>query len=573
MKARIGKDLKAEFARSFLPKNVDLGDPVSVKALFDRLDVAPTSSVSELEAFLMEWSELSAALNEEEAIRYIEMTCSTDDPERERAYLDFIEKVDPVIKPRRFRLAQKFLDSKEVKDLPRERYFVLKRDLENEVKIFREVNVPLQTEEEKLSQRYQKIIGAMTVDHDGKEQTLPQMKKYLELTDRDIRKEVWKKITACMLVEKDQLDKIFDEMLALRARIAENADFKNYRDYAFVKRQRFDYGVAECEQFHQAVEEAVVPLYRELQEKRKKRMGVDKLRPWDLRVDPLGRPPLKPFEKADELIAGCKKIFERLDPELGKHFKFMAEHELLDLASRKGKAPGAYSHSLQELRLPFIFANSVGIDYDVNTMLHEVGHSFHTLECRDEPLVFYRHTPLEFAEVASMSMEFLGSEHLDVFYSPDDIKRSRQKHLEDVIMLFCWIATVDAFQHWIYTHPGHSPEDRARAWLSLLKRFGGIEDWSGYEEARDYGWHRQLHIFQVPFYYIEYGIAELGALQIWNNSKKDGPKALRDYRSALALGGSKPLPELFKAAGARFDMKKDTIAPLVRQVKSVLDQG
>lgn len=570
--AKIGRDVEIEYARSFVPDDVDLGDAAALESLFDALEAEKPGNAGELEAWLNRFSELSAAIGEEEAARYIRMTCQTDDPEREKAFLHFVENVSPRLKPRYHRLAEKFLACPAHKDLPPERYFVLARGLENEVRIFREENVPLQTEEEKLSQQYQKLTGAMTVMHEGKEHTLQQMAKYYEVQDRAVREEAWEKVTARRLDDREQMDRLFDEMMALRQKMAANAGFSNYRDYSLHLRGRFDYGVPECESFHAAVEKAVVPLYRGLQEKRKKQMGLDKLRPWDLMPDPLGRPPLKPFESVGQLVSGCQKIFDRLDPCLGKWFQFMAEHELLDLESRKGKAPGAYSHQLEEARYPFIFANSVGVDYDIETLLHESGHSFHTLECRNEPLSFYRHAPTEFAEVASMSMEFLGSEHLEVFYNKEDKARSIETHLEGVIWLFCWIATVDAFQHWIYTHPGHRDDDRAAEWVRLRERFGGIEDWSGYEQARRFEWHRQLHIFEMPFYYIEYGIAELGALQIWMRARKDPAQALRDYRKALALGGAKPLPQLFKAAGAKFDMSRKTIEPLTREVKTVLDR-
>ncbi len=570
--AKIGKDVVVEHAREFVPDEIDLGDAAAIEALFDALEQEDPKDVAGLEAWLGKWSELNAAVREEEAVRFIRMTCQTDDPEREKAFLEFVENVAPRLKPRYHRLAEKLLASPAAKDLPAERYRVLLRDLENEVRIFREENVPLQTEEEKLAQQYQKLAGSLTVMHEGKERTLQQMAKYLEVQDRAVREEAWVKVTDRRLSERAEMDRIFDEMMALRQSMAKNAGFDNYRDYALRMRGRFDYGVAECEAFHDAVEKAVVPLYRGLQEKRKRRMGLAKLRPWDLKPDPLGRPPLQPFGSVDQLVAGCQKIFDALDPALGRRFCFLAEHELLDLESRKGKAPGAYSHQLEEARYPFIFANSVGVDYDVETMLHECGHAFHTLECRGEPLSFYRHAPVEFSEVASMSMEFLGSDHLGVFYNKEDMARSIETHLESVIWLFCWIATVDAFQHWIYTHPGHTDGERADAWAGLRDRFGGIEDWSGYEEAKRFEWHRQLHIFEIPFYYIEYGIAELGALQIWMRARKDPKAALRDYRKALALGGTRTLPELFKAAGVKFDMGRKTIEPLTHEVKAALDQ-
>ncbi|MFO8056439.1 MAG: M3 family oligoendopeptidase [bacterium] len=566
----IGMDLQREFPRRFVPADADLGSKSAVEGLYRELEKRELATREQLEDWLRDWSELSAALSEEEAVRYIRMTCRTDDPDREKAFLHFVENISPHIKNKSFALSKMLLDSGGRAELPEERYSVLMRDMKNHVEIFREENIPLQTEEEKLSQQYQKLVGSMTVSHEGEEKTLQEMSRYLEYQERDIRQEAWEKVTDRRLQEREELDRIFDQMLELRGKIAANAGFDNYRDYAFPLRGRFDYGVEDCEKFHAAVEKEVVPLYRDLQEKRKKEMGLDKLRPWDLRANPQGRPPLKPFEEVKDLVAGCGKIFERLDPALGAWFKFMADHDLLDLESRKGKAPGAYSHGLEEMRLPFIFANAVGVDHDVYTLLHEAGHSFHTVEARHEPLVFYRHAPIEFGEVASMSMEFLGADHLEVFYSEADKSRSRREHLESVAFLFAWIATVDAFQHWIYTHPGHSREERAQAWVDLRERFGGIEDWSGLEDARSFEWHRQLHIFQIPFYYIEYGIAQLGALQVWERSGKNKEDALRDYRHALSLGGSKKLPELFRAAGINFDMSEKTLGPLMDKVKAEL---
>jgi oligoendopeptidase F len=572
MEGRIGKGLKEEFPRLFVPVDADLGDPAVVEGLFKKLEQEPVRTAAEMESWLLKWGELQDVVSEEEAIRYIRMTCQTDDPQREKAFLHFVEKVSPRIKPCRHRLVEKTLACPGVADLDKERYLVLLRDFRNEAEIYRDENVPLETEEEKLSQRYQKLTGAMTVNFDGKERTLQEMAKYLELPDREVRRSAWETIGARRLQDRTQLDAIFDEMLALRGRMAKNAGFDNYRDYALRLRGRFDYGVPECEAFHRAVEESVVPLYRELQERRRGRMQLSRLRPYDLRTDPFGRPPLKPFTKVEELVDGCGRIFQKLDPVLGERFRFLVDHDLMDLASRKGKAPGAYSHSLGTFRLPFIFANSVGLDYDVNTLLHECGHSFHTMECRREPLSFYRHAPTEFAEVASMGMEVLGFDYMDVFYGPEDLARSREQYLEGIVSLFCWIATVDAFQHWIYTHPGQTAAERSAAWVDLRRRFGGTEDWSGYEETRRSEWHRQLHIFEAPFYYIEYGIAQLGALQVWQRADRNQAEALAAYRQALALGGSRTLPELFSAAGLVFAFDRATVEPLVRHVKDVLDR-
>ncbi len=306
---------------------------------------------------------------------------------------------------------------------------------------------------------------------------------------------------------------------------------------------------------------------RRLRRERRQALGLEILRPWDLEVDPLGRDPLRPFSGAAELVGGVTEIFTRVDPELGGQFRSLDAEGLLDLESRKGKAPGGYQSTMQERRVPFIFMNAVGLDSDVRVLLHEGGHAFHMLAARGEPLIDYRNAPLEFAEVASMAMELLAAPHLDVFYdSQADAARSYREMLERTIMVFPWVATIDAFQHWIYTHPGHSRADREEAWIAVFRRFAPEIDYGGREEVEASLWHRQLHLFLVPFYYVEYAIAELGALQVWRGAARDGAAAVRRYRDALALGGSRPLPELFAAAGAEFDFTEKTLAPLMSAI-------
>jgi oligoendopeptidase F len=352
-------------------------------------------------------------------------------------------------------------------------------------------------------------------------------------------------------------------MITLRQEIAREANFPSYVEYAYKARERFDYGVADARAFQDAIEAVVVPLARQIQERRKQSLGLDSLRPWDLSVDPAGRPPLRPFQDVERLAEGCEAIFRDVDAELGAQFAYLQSHKLLDLANRKGKAPGGYQTTLEDDRLPFIFMNAVGVDGDLRTLLHEGGHAFHALASRGEPLGAYRESPIEFCEVASMTMELFGARNLGMFYGPADADRSYEQLLEGIVLILPWIATVDAFQHWVYEHPGHTRDDRRKAWNGLLDRFGGIVDWSGFEDARASSWHRQLHIFLYPFYYIEYGIAQLGALQLWVRSLTDRAGAVSSYRRALALGGARPLPELFAAAGAKFDFSRETIAPLM----------
>jgi len=558
--------------REFVPAEVNLGDWSQLAPLFDQLEAraAKAVTVAEFERWLLAWGELSAALDEESSRRYIAMTCHTDSAEAKRAYLEYVEKVEPELKPREFKLSQLFLAHPCRAQLPEARYEVLDRDVCVEVELFRQENVPLETEESKLGQQYQELSGSLTVTFRGEERTLPQMAKHLEEPDRALRQEAWELVAERRLVEAEKFEEYFDQMAALRERIAANAGFANYRGFAFRQLGRFDYTAEDCLAFHAAVESEIMPVVREIQAARRGQLKLATLRPWDLEVDPLNRAPLKPFANVPDMVARTQRIFDGLDGGLAGGFRQMQDLQLLDLENRKGKAPGGYQCSLNESRLPFIFMNAVGVQRDVETMLHEAGHAFHALATRDEPVYPYRHAPIEFCEVASMSMELLGNENLEEFYPAAEANRARITHLEGIVKFFPWMATVDAFQHWIYTHPGHTRAERTAAWLALMDRFGGTVDWSGHERVRENLWHRQLHIFLHPFYYVEYGIAQLGALQVWANSRRDHAKALKEYQAALALGGSRPLPELFQAAGARLEFTAATIRPLMELVKAEL---
>lgn len=564
--------LPAHSPRKFLPAHIDLGDWSKIEPQFDALELHAAASVNveDLETWLLHWSELGAALDEESSRRYIAMTCHTDSPEAERAYLQFVEEIEPKLKPRQFKLSEIYLAHPLRAKLPKARYEVFDRDTQLHVDLFRPENIPLETEEARLGQQYQKLSGSLTVQFRGEEKTLVQMGRHLEETDRALRQEAWELVAQRRLRESDTIEETFDQLVKLREQIATNAGFPNYLAYAFRARGRFDYTPADCLQFHDAIERQIVPALRELHAARRARLQLPSLRPWDLAVDPLNRPPLRPFDHVGQMVSRTQNIFNHLDGTLARGFQTMRDLQLLDLDNRKGKAPGGYQATLSEARLPFIFMNAVGQQRDVETMLHEAGHAFHSLATREEPLQHYRHAPIEFCEVASMSMELLGNEYLEEFYTPAEARRARQAHLEGIITLFPWIASVDAFQHWIYSHPGHTRAQRTAAWLAIMDRFGGDVDWKGHEATRANYWHRQLHIFLHPFYYVEYGIAQLGALQVWANSKRDTAQALRDYQSALALGGSRPLPELFSAAGCKFAFDAATVKPLVELVRTEL---
>jgi len=564
--------LPAAKARTFVPESIDLGDWTQIAPLFDQLEsrAAQAKSTPELERWLLDWSELNAALDEEASRRYIAMTCHTDNADAEKAYLHFVENVEPQLKPRQFALEKIYVAHSQREKLSRHRFEVFDRDVKNHVGLFRPENVPLETEEAKLCQQYQKLIGAQTVNFRGEEKTLVQMGRYLEEPDRALRQEAWELVAQRRLQDVDKCEEIFDQLIKLRSQIARNAEFDNYRDYAFRQKCRFDYGPADCVKFHNAIESAIMPIVREIQAERRQQLKLEKLRPWDLAVDPQNRPALKPFAEVGEMVSRTQKIFNQLDGQLASGFQQMQDLKLLDLANRKGKAPGGYQSTLSEARVPFIFMNAIGVQRDVETILHEAGHAFHAQATHGEDLYAYRGAPIEFCEVASMSMELLGNEFLEEFYPTPEANRARKTHLEGVIGFFPWMAVVDAFQHWIYTHPNHTHEERKTAYLELMDRFGGDIDWSGWEKMRAHSWHRQLHIFIHPFYYVEYGIAQLGALEVWANSRRGKAKALNDYKSALSLGGSRPLPELFHAAGCSFRFDSNTIKPLMELVGSEL---
>ncbi len=581
--------------RAFVQQPLDLGDWPQIVPLFDQLEVraASAKSAAELERWLLDWSELNAALDEQSSRRYIAMTCHTDNTDAEKAYLHFVEQIEPQIKPRQFALEQIYathrcrvellkIGARSIAppELPENlrsnaarsggRYEVFDRDVKNHVELFRAENVTLETEEAKLCQQYQKLIGAQTVTFRGEEKTLVQMGRYLEETDRVLRQEAWELVAKRRLQDVEKCDEIFGQLVQLRTQIAKNAGFENYRDFMFRKMGRFDYTPADCVNFHNAVETEIIPAVREIQNERKRQLKLEQLRPWDLAVDPQNRAPLKPFTEVGGMVSRTQNIFNRLDAGLAAGFKQMQDLKLLDLDNRKGKAPGGYQSTLNEARVPFIFMNAIGLQRDVETMLHEAGHAFHAQAARDEDLYSYRSAPIEFCEVASMSMELLGNEFLEEFYPTAEANRARKTHFEGIIGFFPWMAIVDAFQHWIYTHPGHTRAERKAAYLKLMDRFGGDLDWSGCEAARAYSWQRQLHIFLHPFYYVEYGIAQLGALQVWANSKTDKAEALNNYKASLALGGSLPLPELFAAAGCKFQFDAATIKPLIQLANSEL---
>lgn len=554
--------------RQFVPEQADLTAAETVSGLFRQLLERGIASRAELEQCLMDRSELEAAIAQVRAILYIQMTCQTDDPAKATAYQHFIETMSPVMRALSDQLDRKLIERVDALGFADPQYDVYFRKMRSDIEIFREANIPLQTEESLLSQQYQTVTGAMTVQFQGREHTMPQMAKFYLDPDRRVRDEAWQAVAQRYLQDEETLDVIFDKMVSLRDRIARNSGFDNYRDYKFREYHRFDYTPGMCRQYHEAIELHMVPLLRAMHQRRAEQLHLETLRPWDIQCDPLGREALKPAEDLESFTEGLCRLFCSVDAELGRWFTMMRNDGLLDLESRKGKAPGGYQSTLYEARKPFIFGNTNGTDNDLHLLAHEGGHAFHTLACAHHALMDYRHAPMEFCEVASMSMEFLTASYLEVFYNADEQQRWWRDKMESTVRLLIQVAIFDAFQHWLYETPSHTRTERQQQWAELNRRFGsGVEDWDGLEAFRRSQWHRVLHFFQVPFYYIEYGIAQLGALGMWAQAQEDMSAAVRHYKQALALGGSRPLGELFAAAGLNFDFSEKTIAPLADRIR------
>ena len=551
----------------FVPADIDATNWDNLQPYYQQLLDREFKCSGCLEQFLLDRSELDAAASEAGSNLYITMTCNTEDKNAKDAFLSFVENVEPELKKLGFELNKKVVSSQHIDSLDKDRFGVLIRDWCADVEIFRDENVPLQTEDTKLGQEYAELCGAMMVNFDGEERTMPQMGMYQQDQDRSVREASWRAVAERRLQDRDTIDGIFDKMVANRNQTAQNAGFEEYRGYMFAVKHRFDYTPEDCIAFHDAIDEACMPIVRTLAKERKEALGVDTLRPWDIAVDPHGHAALKPFDSADDLIEKTSKLFHRMDTELGDMFDTMRDGGYsLDLDSRKGKAPGGYQASRDRQRKPFIFMNAAGLPRDLDTMVHEAGHAFHYMLCRHDDLVWYRGAPLEFAEVASMSMELLAYPFLDEFYSPEEIKRAIKKHLEGIVSTLTWVATIDAFQHWIYLNPEHTREERTAHWLELGERFGGGVDWTGLEAEQEAVWHRQLHPFEVPFYYVEYGIAQLGALQMWLKYIENPKEAIAAYKNGLELGASKTLPSLFEASGLKFDFTTDMVSTLMKTV-------
>jgi len=525
-----------------------------------------------VENFLADWTRLSELVDETYSRLYVATTLNTADEEAVAGYHRFLDEIYPNAEEADQKLKEKILDQETVPagfEIPMRRMRV-------EAELFREENLPLKTEEQKLCTQYDRIIGGQTVEWDGKEVTIVRLRPVYQNPDRNLREKAWRLAARRQLEDAPAIGDLWRRFMELRAAMASNAGFDDYRSFRWKELHRFDYTPEDCRAFHNAIEETAAPAAARIAERRRNELGLESLRPWDMDVDPRGRGPLTPFREVSDLMRIVSSIFHRIEPALGSYFDTMVEEKLLDLDNRKNKAPGGYCIGFSAMKRPFVFMNAVGVHDDVQTLLHESGHAFHAFESSRLPYYQQRHVGMEFAEVASMAMELLAASYLvddrGGFYDNADTARARIEHLERSIRFWPYMALVDAFQHWVYENPEEAadPSNCDEQWTRLWKRFITWIDWTGLEEELATGWQTKLHIHTVPFYYVEYGLAQLGAVQVWGASLKDQAGAISAYRDALALGGTVPLPELFSAAGAAFAFDADTLKSAVTLMEQTI---
>ncbi len=564
---------KGQIDKSYTSADPPIWSWQDLEGFYQELLDRSLPDLTALEELVADKSRLDAVVSEKFSRSYIKITVDSDDKEALQGFHHMVQEISPQVARYEYLINRKLVASPFLDELDPEAYYIFLRQVRNSVALYREENVPLQTEVQLRSKEYGRIFSQMTIGVDGKQMTLQKAGTFLEETDRERREAVFRKINDRILQDTDSLEELFDVLLQMRHRIACNAGFRDFRDYAFRALGRFDYAIEDCLDFHCSIANEVLPIIDHLNQLRREALRVEELRPWDLHVDTSLEPPLRPFRSVEELVDKAILCLNRLRPEFGDTISVMRELGQLDLESRKGKRPGGYNMPLLKTGVPFIFMNATGSFNDLRTLLHESGHAIHAYLTRDLEITAVRRFPSEVAELAAMSMELLTMEHWDIFFdNPGDLRRAKISQLENVLKVLPWIATIDKFQHWAYTHPGHSRKDRQTAWLSILEEFSsnGVNN-EGMERYHEHLWHKQLHIFEVPFYYIEYGMAQLGAIAIWQNYCEDPEKATDQYVEMLRLGYTRPIGEVYAAAGISFDFSRAYIAQLGQFVMSKLE--
>jgi len=558
--------------RSFLPDSYKVSNWQTLEPYYKLLLDKEISSVNELELWMRNRSELESIVNEDMAWRYINMNCDTTNTNLSEAFEFFVTEIEPNIAPYSDKLNKKLINNTFINDLPKGKFDIYLRGIKRSIELFRDENIPIAVEINKLQQEYGKVCAAMTVEIEGEVMPLQKAAKHLESVNREHRKLVYEKIAERRLKDKNLLDEQLNSLIKLRQQVAKNAGYNNFRDFMHDELGRFDYNIQDCFNFHEAIKEVAMPVINLLSNERKYELNVEDLRPYDLAVDPSNLPTLQPFETADELTNKTIDTFNKIDPYFGSCIATMKDLNFLNLDARIGKAPGGFMYPLMESGVPFIYMNSVGSQKDLVTMVHEGGHAIHSFLCVPLELASFKNPPSEVAELASMSMELISMEHWDAFFkNKEDYKRAKIDQLEKVLETLPWVATVDKFQHWIYENLNHTDDERKNAWIKIATDYNPENiNYLGYEENLAYQWQKQLHIYEVPFYYIEYGMAQLGAIAVWRNYKSNAQKTIEQYKAALSLGYTVGIKEIYATAGIKFDFSKEYVKELIEFVYSEL---
>lgn len=557
---------QAKKSRKFVKPELKITKWLDIESYFVDLRDRKITSIFELEKWMQDKSELESVLEEEMAWRYIRMNCDTQNAEYAQQFNEFVSEIDPQIQIYSNDLNKKLTESPNFSELNDSKYFILKRSILNSLELFREENVEIHAQLQQESQEYGIICSKQTITHNDKELTLQQAAALLKDNDRELRKTLYEKIAKRRQADVIPLNSLLLKLMQKRHQLAFNAGFSSYVEYRFKELARFDYTMQDCDQFHKSVKEYVVPIVAQLHGNRKRSLDLDVLKPWDLDVDPENKPPLKPFDNADELLQKTIACFDEIDSSFGNYLRIMKGNGHFDLDSRKGKAPGGFNYPLYESNAPFIYMNAAGTLRDVETMVHEGGHAIHSFLSSHLPLVDFKSLPSEVAELASMSMELISMEHWHHYFNnEEELKRAKRSQLEGIISILPWIMIVDSFQNYLYENQDKtSKEEIIVAWNNILNSFSDNQiDWTGYEWVRDFSWQKQLHIFEVPFYYIEYGISQLGAISIWKNYKLNPKRTIEQYKQALSLGYTVSIKEIYATAGIKFDFSEAYIKELM----------
>ncbi|MCU5605147.1 M3 family oligoendopeptidase [Bacillus cereus] len=552
---------------------IDISNVLQLEKTLSTLLNKIISSKLDLENWLKEQSKVIWDIEEQLRSHYIAFQCNTDDEEIKDTFEHDQQFVKPLLKRYQNLLDNKYLESPFRMELDSNVYGLLDTKIKNAQKLFCEENIELEIQEDKLVTEYFEITGGLSGIWDGEEKTITELQSYLQDSNRDTRKKAKTIISEQFLSVEKELQNILNQLIEIRHQKAKNIQLENYRDYMFKKYERFDYSAKDCYELAESIRKYVVPLKDKILLEKKDKLQVDTLRPWDVSAVTPDQKVLKPIANENDLIEKSTHIFNKLDVEFSALLNRMYKHNCLDLTSRKGKAAGGFCEYLPASQLSYIFMNLNYTQDDIVTFIHEMGHSIHNELIKPLKLRQYIEIPAETAELASMTMELFSLNYWDTFYTDKkDLKQAKINFFKDVISYLPIMLIVDQFQHWLYENPSHTSEERNEKYLQLQKHYqSSVIHIDGYENWIATSWLPVLHIFEVPFYYIEYAIAQLGALQMYKQYKEDPKQALENYKKALSLGSSQSIKEVYDAAGIRFDFSGETIKELMLFVEKELE--